>query len=162
MPSKKWEPNEAELNEWELYKRGLAKYHSAPDFLDYSQETITEPQVKKQDCLSWKINTLLRKTKTKTKRKPILKLLGWRTHLVDYIYFKHEVRFKYRSTAIIVIPMNSSSPDNSVALMKKTRKTQGSSWRVLVRFFDSLRRLLIRQAHINEYAYALCVLVGSS
>ena len=87
------EYQQTEQNEWELYKRGLTKYHSAPDYLDYSQESRPEPQIVKQDCFSMriKINTLLSKAKTKKEKKPMLKLLGWRTHLVDYIYFKHEV-----------------------------------------------------------------------
>ena len=83
---------ETEHNEWEIYKRGLTKYHSAPNYLDYSQESELKPQVEEQDCFSRSINTLLSKANTKKEKKPILKLLGWRTHLVDYIYFKHEVR----------------------------------------------------------------------
>ena len=85
------EYQQTEQNEWELYKRGLTKYHSAPDYLDYSQESRPEPQIVKQDCFSMRINTLLSKANTKKEKKPMLKLLGWRTHLVDYIYFKHEV-----------------------------------------------------------------------
>ena len=75
--------------QWELYKRGLTKYHSAPDYLDYSQES--KPHIEEQDCFSMRINTLLSKTNTKKEKKPILKLLEWRTHLMDYIYFQHEV-----------------------------------------------------------------------
>ena len=67
---------ETEHNEWEIYKRGLTKYHSAPKLSGLQPGERAKPQMEEQDCFSRSINTLLSEAKTKKEKKPILKLLG--------------------------------------------------------------------------------------
>ena len=92
---------EGRLQAWEVYKRGLEKYHKAPPELDYTSGFKSTSPVLEQICLHKKFNTIhnIFSTSRRKSKKPALKLMGWRTHLVDYIYFKHEVRTPFTTSS---------------------------------------------------------------